>query len=130
MSETVPLSIEVKSLIGRALMLQILSAIMIIGSLVVFVGGISVSFEWLLVMSVLYVIGFVQLLITRYVMQKEEGSITAAIVVTLSAIAFSIIVGFFWIIQSMYIGFGLYFIIVGMVNAILAVLLLESRKTL
>jgi hypothetical protein len=130
MSETVPLSIEVKSLIGRALMLQILSAIMIIGSLVVFVGGISVSFEWLLVMSVLYVIGFVQLLITRYVMQKEEGSITAAIVVTLSAIAFSIIVGFFWIIQSMYIGLGLYFIIVGMVNAILAVLLLESRKTL
>ncbi len=130
MSETVPLSIELKSLIGRALMLQILSAIMIIGSLVVFVGGISVSFEWLLVMSVLYVIGFVQLLITRYVMQKEEGSITAAIVVTLSAIAFSIIVGFFWIIQSMYIGLGLYFIIVGMVNAILAVLLLESRKTL
>ncbi|MFW9964931.1 MAG: hypothetical protein ACFFCX_15280 [Candidatus Sifarchaeia archaeon] len=121
-------SIEASSLVGRALLLQAFSAILIIGSLLIFVTGIIVNISGVAVMSVLYMIGFVQMLVTRYVMQGEAGGITVAFVVAIIAFLVSLIVGFYWIIQTTFPLIGIFYIIVGMVNTILIGLLQEVRK--
>nr|KXH72190.1 MAG: hypothetical protein AM325_01575 [Candidatus Thorarchaeota archaeon SMTZ1-45] len=121
-------TITVNSLIGRALVLQVLSAILTIGSLIVFVGGLSIDIEWLVIMGTLYVLGFIQMLVTRVVMQRVDDSISASLVVAILALLFSLIVGFFWILQPSFELLGIYYIIVGMINAILLTLLLEVRR--
>jgi len=121
-------SIEANSIVGRALMTQTISAILIIGSLLIFVTDISVNLTGMAVMSVLYVMGFVQMLVTRYMMQGEEGGVTVAFIVAVISFLVSLIVGFYWILRTLYPLIGIFYLIVGMVNTILIVLLREVRK--
>jgi hypothetical protein len=130
MSERAILSLEARSPIGRAIMLQVLSAIMIIGSIAAAPPTIHFSgiFSVVFVQIVVIVIGVFQMLITRAVLQKEHWGISAALISSLLALLFSVTVGTYWIIYQGLL--GPYFIIVGIVNTILAVLLAEIRKTL
>ncbi|MFW9787681.1 MAG: hypothetical protein ACFFE2_11535 [Candidatus Thorarchaeota archaeon] len=88
-------SIELESPLGIANMVQVLSAILIIGG-TLYCGPPNSEMLWLIVVGVLYTIGFVQLLMTRYLMQREKSSIEGAIIVAMLAMLFSFVDALVW----------------------------------
>jgi hypothetical protein len=95
MTEKPELSIEPGSPLGIAIMAQVLSAILIIGGTLYF-GPPSSEMLWLVVVGVLYAIGFVQLLLTRYLLQREKNGIIAAGMVAILAMLFAFVNTLVW----------------------------------
>jgi hypothetical protein len=127
MTEQARPSIELRSNLGYALMLQVTSAILIIGGTWYF-GAPSPDVVWLTVTGILYGIGFIQLLVTRYVMQRERNGILVAFVVATFAYMFSIGMAFFWyILFNQLIPMLLYCITFG-INVTLAILFMKMPK--
>ena len=127
MTERAGPSIELRSNLGYALMLQVTSAILIIGG-TWFFGAPSPDVVWLTVTGILYGIGFIQLLITRYVMQRERNSILVAFTIATFAYLFSIGMGYFWIVLfNQLIPMMLFSVIFG-INITLAILYMKMPK--
>ena len=95
MTERFTPSIEPGSPLGIAIMVQVLSAILIIGGTLYF-GPPGSEMIWLIVVGVLYAIGFVQLLLTRYLLQREKNGIVAAVIVAILAMLFSFANAIIW----------------------------------
>ncbi|MGD9396661.1 MAG: hypothetical protein PVJ05_09560 [Candidatus Thorarchaeota archaeon] len=128
MTEQARLSIELRSNLGYALMLQVTSAILIIGG-TWFFGAPSSDVIWLTVTGILYGLGFIQLLVTRYVMQRERNGILVAFTIATFTYMFSIGMAFFWyVLFSQLIPMVLYSITFG-INVILVVLLMKIPKS-
>jgi hypothetical protein len=120
-------SIELKSNLGYALMLQVISAILIIGG-TLFVGAPSPDVVWLTASGILYAIGFIQLLLTRYVMQREKNGILVAFFIASIAYLFSIGMAFYWYaLFNQWVPLVLYCVAFG-INVALAGLLTKIPK--
>ena len=128
MSEDTP-TFEVRTPIGRTLLLQALSAILIMGSIVMPVLTLEIGFIWFVVLSGLWVIAFIQMIIVRAILQKEEWGVSAALVVSLIALVLSVIAGVSWLFPLIDILNGVYFTIIGIVNALLFGILIMMRKS-
>ena len=128
MSEDTP-TFEVRTPIGRTLLLQALSAILIMGSIVMPVLTLEIGFIWFVVLSGLWVIAFIQMIIVRAILQKEEWGVSAALVVSLIALVLSVIAGVSWLFPLIDILNGVYFTIIGIVNALLCGILIVMRKS-
>ena len=127
MTERTGLSIELRSTLGYALMLQVMSALLPIGGTWL-IGAPSLDVIWLTVTGILYCIAFIQLLLTRYVMQRERNGILASFMIATVAYLFSIGMAFFWyVLFSQVIPMVLYCVIFG-VNVILVVMLMKLPK--
>ena len=127
MNERAALSIEVRSNLGYALMLQVTSAILMIGG-TWFVGAPGPDVIWLTVTGILYGIGIIQLLVTRYVMQRERNGILVAFVIATFAYMFSIGIAFFWfVLFDQLMPMVLYCVTFG-INVILAMLFMKIPK--
>ncbi len=127
MTERAGPSIELRSNLGYALMLQVTSAILIIGG-TWFFGAPSPDVIWLTVTGILYGLGFIQLLVTRYVMQRERNGILVAFIIATFAYLFSIGMGFFWIVLfNQLIPMMLFSVIFG-INISLAILYMKMPK--
>jgi hypothetical protein len=127
MTERTGPSIELRSNLGYALVLQVISALLIIGGTLL-VGSPGPDVIWMTVTGILYGIGFIQLLLTRYVMQRERNGILAAFLIATFAYIFSIGMAFFWYaFFSQLVSMVLYCIIFG-VNIILAFMLIKIPK--
>ncbi len=128
MTENSEPSIELRSNLGYALMLQVTSALLLIGGTWYF-GAPNPAVVWLTLTGFLYGIGFIQLLVTRYVMQRERNSILVAFVIATFAYMFSVGMAFFWyVLFDSLIPMVLYCITFG-INVILAALLMKIPKT-
>ena len=80
--------------LGKALRLQVISALLLIGGLLMLSDIIPlISTEWVIVFGVLYAIGFLQLIILRTLLQKVKYSVQAAAGVALIA---TILTGLTW----------------------------------
>lgn len=80
--------------LGKALRLQVVSAILLIGGLLSLSDIIPlISIEWVIVFGVLYAVGFLQLIILRTLLQKIKYSVHAAAVVSLVA---TVLTGLTW----------------------------------
>ena len=80
--------------LGKALRLQVISALLLIGGLLMLSDIIPlISTEWVIVFGVLYAIGFLQLIILRTLLQKVNYSVQAAAGVALIA---AILTGLTW----------------------------------
>jgi len=95
MTERTALSIDVGTNLGKAIMVQVVSAILIIGG-TLFFGPPGTDILWLTIVGILYAIGFIQMLLTRYLLQKEKNGILAAIIISLLAMLFSVIAAIIW----------------------------------
>ena len=83
-----------QSYLGLSLRLQAISGIMLIGSLLSLSDIVgSIPPHWVVASSVLYAIGFLQLIILRTLLQKAKYSVYASMVVALIAV---ILTGFVW----------------------------------
>ncbi|MHA2144008.1 MAG: hypothetical protein ACXAB0_01050 [Candidatus Thorarchaeota archaeon] len=122
------LSIEVSSPVGRAALLQVLSAILIMGTIAMPVVTLHVGFMWFLVLGGLWIIAFLQMLVVRGVLQKEGWGVSAALVVSIIALLLSVMAGFSWFSYLFDIFTGAYFIVIGIVNMIAAFFLGEVRR--
>jgi len=95
MNERAAPSIDIGTNLGKTIMVQVLSAILIIGG-TLFFGPPGTDILWLTIVGILYMIGFIQMLLTRYLLQREKNGILAAIIVSLLAMAFSVIAAIIW----------------------------------
>jgi len=83
-----------QSYLGLSLRLQAISGIVLIGSLLSLSDIVgSIPPHWVVAFSVLYAIGFLQLIILRTLLQKAKYSVYASMVVALIAV---ILTGFVW----------------------------------
>ena len=128
MSEETP-SLEVRSPIGRALLLQVISVLLIMGTSILPVLTLHIGFLWFVILSSLWVIAFIQMLVVRAVLQKEDWGVSAALLVAIIALLLSVIAGVSWIIPLVDILNGIYFIVIGIVNALLLGILAMIRKS-
>jgi hypothetical protein len=127
MTERTGPSIELRSTLGYTLMLQVMSALLLIGGTWL-IGAPSPDVIWLTVKGILYCIAFIQLLLTRYVMQRERNGILASFMMATVAYLFSIGMAFFWyVLFSQVVPMVLYCVIFG-VNVILVVMLMKLPK--
>ena len=104
---------------GRAMMLQALSAMIIIGGLLVLWTPEGILNLHMLVVGILYAIGFIQIFLVRYVLQGGHNGAIASLIVALAAILFTFILVAFWVetpesagkgfffFTSMFVNFGL-----------------------
>ena len=88
MTKSIGPSIILRSNLGYALMLQIISAVFIIGGSTYF-GPHGFGLFSLVLIILLYAIGFIQLLVTRYVMQREKNGVLVAIGVAIITLLLS-----------------------------------------
>jgi hypothetical protein len=122
MTERAGTSIELRSNLGYALMFQVTSALFILGG-TLFFDPIGLDLIWLVVTAGLYLIGFIQLLVTRYIMQREKNGILVAFLFATFAAIISFALAILWYL-SLWNTIGmLYYIITGIINVALAILL-------
>ena len=95
MTEREPLSIDVRSPLGMAIMVQVLSGILIIGGSAYF-GPPITDILWVILAAALYMIGFIQIIITRNVLQRERNAILVANIVAVLAMVFSFVAAIIW----------------------------------
>jgi hypothetical protein len=95
MTERTGPSFEIKSPLGITVILQVLSAIMIIGGSVYF-GPPSTEILSVVIAALLYAVGFIQIIMTRNVLQREKSALLVAYFVALSALAFSAFNALLW----------------------------------
>jgi len=127
MTEQTRPSIELRSNLGYALMLQVTSAILILGG-TWFFGAPSPDVVWLIVTGILYGLGFIQLLVTRYVMQRERNGILVALIIATFTCMFSFgIAGFWYVLFNQLMPMVFYTITFG-INFTLAVLFMKMPK--
>lgn len=129
MSDNASLSLEVKSHLGRATYLQVLSALMIFGSLALPLNTMYGGQSIFLIVIGIQVIGFAQMLITRAILQKEDYGVSAAFYFSFLTLLFSFMAGFFYLLVLLEFLNGYYFILIGIVNTILLVLLGKIRMS-
>ncbi|MFX1607040.1 MAG: hypothetical protein ACFFDD_14195 [Promethearchaeota archaeon] len=128
MTEQTRPSIELRSNLGYALMLQVTSAILILGG-TLFFGAPSPDVVWLVVTGILYGLGFIQLLVTRYVMQIERNGILVALIIATFACIFSFgIAGCWYVLFDQLMPLVLYSITFG-INVALAILFIKMPKS-
>ena len=123
------LSLEVRSPVGRAMLMQVLSAILIMVTVVMPVLTLDAGFMWFLILSGLWIIAFMQMLIVRGVLQKEGWGVSGALAVSLIALLLSVMGGLSWVIYVVDVLMGSYFFVIGVVNAIAVIFLMQVRKT-
>ena len=102
---------------------------MIFGSLALPVNTMHVGQSIFLIVIGIQVIGFAQMLITRAILQKEDFGVSAAFYFSILTLLISFLAGFFYVLVRIDFLNGSYFIIVGIVNTILFVLLAKIRKS-
>ena len=108
-------------------MLQVISALLLIGGTWL-IGAPGPDVIWLTITGILYGIGFIQLLLTRYVMQREKNGILVAFLVATFAYMFSIGMAYFWyVFFNQWIPTVLCSVIFG-VDVILAIMLMKIPK--
>ncbi len=95
MTQSAALSIDVRTPLGIAIMVQVLSAILIIGGTLYF-GPPGSDILWLAIVGIMYAIGFVQMLLTRYLLQREKNGIVVAIIVAFLAMIFTFSIALIW----------------------------------
>ncbi len=95
MTQSAALSIDVRTPLGIAIMVQVLSAILIIGGTLYF-GPPGADILWLTIVGIMYAIGFVQMLLTRYLLQREKNGIVVAIIVAFLAMIFTFSIALIW----------------------------------
>ena len=95
MTERAGPTFEVKSPLGIAVILQVLSAIMIIGGSVYF-GPPNTEILSVVIAALLYAVGFIQIIMTRNVLQREKNALLVAYFVALLALASSAITALLW----------------------------------
>lgn len=128
MTERTEPSIEPRSNLGYALMLQVTSAILIIGGTLYF-GAPGTDVVWLTTVGILYGIGFIQMLVTRYVMQRERNGVLVAFFVATLAYMFSIGIAFFWYVLFDQLVQMVFYCVTFGINVALAALLAKIPKS-
>ena len=123
------LSLEVRSPVGRAMLMQVLSAILIMVTVVMPVLTLDAGFMWFLILSGLWIIAFMQMLIVRGVLQKEGWGVSGALAVSIIALLLAVMGGLSWVIYVVDVLMGSYFFVIGVVNAIAVIFLMQVRKT-
>jgi hypothetical protein len=78
-----------------AIMVQVISGILIIGGSAYF-GPPITEILWVIFAAALYAIGFIQLIVTRNVLQREKKAILVANFVAVLAMLFSFGVALIW----------------------------------
>lgn len=115
--------------LGKALRLQVVSALLLIGGLISLSDIIPlISIEWVIVFGVLYAIGFLQLIILRTLLQKVKYSVHAAAGVSLIA---TVLTGLTWmslITEISPVWRSLPLIVCTVVNIVLYYSLLEVNR--
>jgi hypothetical protein len=119
---------ESKTPIGRALMMQALSTIMIMGTIMLPVLTLDAGFIWFLVLSGLWIVAFVQMLVIRGVLQKEGWGTSTAMAVSNIALLLSTIAAIYWLTAIVDLLNGVYFIAVAIVNLLAVFFLREHGK--
>jgi hypothetical protein len=126
MNEKTTISIDVGTRLGNAAMIQVLSAIAIIGVTLFFRSPVS-EIVWLIFAGILYAIGFIQVLVTRYFLQRERNATLVAYIVSILAIVFSFGMALYWGIQlDLWMPASFYTLIIGL-NVPLAAILRSER---
>jgi hypothetical protein len=120
---------ESKTPLGRALMMQALSSIMIMGTIVLPVLTLEAGFTWFLVLSGLWIVAFLQMMVIRGVLQKEGWGTSTAMAVSNITLLLSLIAGIYWLTTVVDLLNGIYFIAVGIVNLVAVFSLREVRKS-
>ncbi len=120
-------SIELRSPVGYALMLQVTSAVLIIGGTWYF-GSPRQDLNVLGFIVILYGVGFLQLLVTRYVMQrKRNGLLVACALSTMSYFLTPMTAGLWWIYSDQIAPIVVYLIAL-VINVILTFVLVKTAK--
>ena len=128
MSEDTP-RLDSKTQIGRALLMQALSAILIMGTIVLPVLTIQAGFMWFFVLSGLWILAFLQMMVVRGVLQKESWGMSAANMTSNLAVLLSLVAGVYWLTSVFDLLNGVYFIAVAIINLIAVFSLREAKKT-
>jgi hypothetical protein len=95
LTEQEPLSIDVRTPLGIAIIVQVLSGILIVGGSAYF-GPPITDILWVIFAAVLYVIGFIQIIVTRNVLQREKNAILVANFVAVLVVLFSFAEAMTW----------------------------------
>ncbi len=122
-------ALDVSSPIGRALLLQVISVLLIMGTIVLPVLTLQIGAIWFVILSGLWVIAFIQMLIVRAILQKENWGVSTALIVSVIAMLLAVIAGVSWVIPLVDILNGIYFFVIGSINAILSGILALIRKS-
>ncbi len=122
-------ALDVRSPIGRALLLQVISVLLIMGTIALPVLTLQIGAIWFVILSGLWVIAFIQMLIVRSILQKENWGVSTALFVSVIALVLAVIAGISWVIPLVDILNGVYFFVIGSVNAILSGILALIRKS-
>ncbi|MFW9770436.1 MAG: hypothetical protein ACFFF9_03820 [Candidatus Thorarchaeota archaeon] len=128
MSNETP-TFEIRTPLGRALLAQALSAILIMGTIVLPVLILETGYMWFIVWGGLWIVAFLQMLVIRGVLQKESWGVSAALSVSIITLLLSLVAGIFWFTAIVDLLNGVYFIALAIVNLVAVVSLREVRKT-
>jgi hypothetical protein len=115
--------LSAKSSLGRAMMLQALSAIFIIGGLLLFWTPAGFLDLESLTVGALYATGFVQIILVRYILQREVNGVLGSLIVSVAAMLFTFIATIIQIGQSGQEWIALYFALTMLLNFVLAYML-------
>ena len=127
MSERNESSIVLRSNLGYALMLQVISAVSIIGGSTYF-GPFSFGPVSFILIILLYAIGFIQLLVTRYVMQREKNGVLVAIGFAIITLLLSFGLAVYWWDIGFHEMQAFFYFAVGTINVHLTVLLRKVQS--
>ena len=127
MTKSVGPSIILRSNLGYALMLQIISAVSIIGGSTYF-GPFSFGPVSFILIILLYAIGFIQLLVTRYVMQREKNGVLVAIGFAIITLLLSFSLAVYWGEIGFHEMQAFFYFAVGTINVHLTVFLRKVQS--
>jgi hypothetical protein len=122
-------TLEVRTPIGRALMMQALSVVLIMGTFVLPVFTLQAGFIWFLVLSGLWIVAFLQMMVVRGVLQKEGWGVSTALVASIITLLLSLIAGAYWLTSIIDLLNGVYFVAVAIVNLVAIISLREARMS-
>ncbi len=106
--------------VGRAMMLQAVSAVTNIGGITLLtIASVTQDSLTIVVIGSLYALAFVQINMVRYVLQKQRNGIEGSLVVAYAAVVLSVIVELLILTQGYNVRI-LYFGMLALVNLILA----------
>lgn len=120
-------SIELRSPVGYALMLQVTSAVLILGGTWYF-GSPRPDLNARAFIAILVGVGFLQLLVARYIMQRKRSGILVAYALTTMSYFLAPMTAALWSIYSEQLAPIVLYLFVGGINAILTFLLIKISK--
>ncbi|MGY5872054.1 MAG: hypothetical protein RTV72_07425 [Candidatus Thorarchaeota archaeon] len=119
MTEKEKFPLNSQSPLGRAMMFQALSAVLIIGGVYILFGAITTLNLWVLFIGSFYAIGFVQIFLVRYVLQKQLHGVKGSIGVAITTVVFSLFCFFNWLLQPLQEWKTIYFFTIATINFVI-----------